>query len=48
VATDRDREVGMMIIVPEELGSVVDTILKLYETKSVRVAGESSVLTSYI
>jgi len=33
------HEIGSMSVLPQELGGVVDTRLKIYGTKNVRVAG---------
>ena len=39
VASD-NHEVGSMAMLPQELGGVVDTSLKVYGTRNVRVVGE--------
>jgi choline dehydrogenase-like flavoprotein len=44
VASD-NHEVGTASMLPEELGGVVDTSLKVYGTSNVRVTGEPSMTT---
>jgi hypothetical protein len=44
VASD-NHEVGTLSMLPEELGGVVDTSLKVYGTSNVRVAGELRLLS---
>ena len=43
VASD-NHEVGTLSMLPEELGGVVDTSLKVYGTNNVRVAGKRDIL----